>query len=70
MPKRLLIYSNDTTDQVSAKRREGGNEIKDKNNFVLSVTGQHSILSGKHEKCVSHQLKHIFDVKFSVFLKK
>lgn len=45
MPKRLLIYSNDTTDHVSAKRREEGDKIKDKNNSVLSVLGQYSVLS-------------------------
>lgn len=34
MPKRLLIYSNDSTDHVSAKRREGG-ATKSKTKTIL-----------------------------------
>lgn len=49
-------------------RGGGSNEMKDKNNFVLSVMRQYSVLSGKHQRCVSH---HIFDRKrcciFKVF---
>lgn len=50
----------------------GGNKIKDKNNSVLSVLGQYSVLSGKHERCVSHQLdpSNIFNGNFNIKFSK